>query len=523
MPVIERIAHLESRLRGGRRRYRNRLLLAGLWRALTVSAAVVLFALLLGILLISAPYWYAPVAAGAALTVAAALIYFIAVPWVRCPGLKSYARLIETRSPRTRSLFVNALELSPAVAGRRRLHGEASRQLAEALVEQAEARSREVEFDRFAPRVIPPGWGRALAGVAVVWVVSLLVIPGPLRQSGWGLLHPNAAIARGISLDVWPGNVTLSPGSDLVVEARVIGSSAAPVLVTRLGDDEQRIPMSPGEAPGSTAPAAGSRGGRPHVARLAAVSSPGVYRVELSEQTSSIYRVDLIGSAVPVSFDLHFEYPEYTGRPSEVQSVPRADLVALRGTRVVVGVNLDRRVQEVSWSLDSELAREGPRRWVGETRIAGSGDYDIVIHDGVEPQRMTFRYEEIPDRVPVLTVLEPLGDLDLPVGQRVPLSVTATDDFGLTDLRMVHQIDGQPPARRSLLRWPDEPREATAGRIWDLSPLGLLPGQQVAFHFRHQERPFRHTFPHPFGDLRRDRGAARGRGDQARRRGRRGA
>ena len=47
MPINDLIAHLESRLRGGRRRFRNRLVIAGLWRALTVSAAVVLFALLL--------------------------------------------------------------------------------------------------------------------------------------------------------------------------------------------------------------------------------------------------------------------------------------------------------------------------------------------------------------------------------------------------------------------------------------------------------------------------------------------
>jgi hypothetical protein len=481
MPVQERIAHLEDRLRGGRRRFRNRLLLAGLWRAVTVSAAVTLFALLLGTLLIFAPYWYGPVAMGAALTVIAAFIYFVAVPWIRCPDLKAYARFIETKAPPARSLFVNALELTPAVVGRKRLHGGASQELASALVEQAELRSRDVEFDRFAPRAIPQGWGRTLAIVAALWLVGFLVIPGLLKQSGWGLLHPNAAIARGIGFEVWPGNVSLAPGSDLTVQVRVEGTSMVPELIARLDGEQQRIPMNRGEAPGSPAPQAGGIKGRAYTARLEAISSPGVYRVEIAGQLSPIYRIDLAGTAVPVSFDLTYEYPDYTGRPSEVQSVPRADLVALRGTRVLVGVNLDRKVQEVSWTLGTELVQKGPRRWVGETLIEGNGNYDVVIHDIDAPQRMTFRYEAIPDRAPVLTVLEPLGDMDLPVGQRIPLAVTATDDFGLTSLSLVYQVDGESPTRRQLLRWPDEPRETTAGKEWDLSPIGLLPGQQVSF------------------------------------------
>jgi hypothetical protein len=364
MPIHDLIAHLESRLRGGRRRFRNRLVIAGLWRAVTVSAAVVLSALLLGILLTSAPYWYGPVAAGTVLTVFAAFVYFVIVPWVRCPGLKTYARHIETRVPKVRSLFVNALELSPAVVGRKRLHGAASQELAAALLEQAELRSREVEFDRFAPRWIPRGWGRTLAMVAAAWLVGFLLFPGSLKQSGWSFLHPNAAIAHGISFEVWPGNVTLSPGSDLTIEARVIGTGAAPELVVRLDGEEQRIAMSRGEAPGSTLPRTTNGSGRSHIARLEAIGSAGVYRVEIAGQVSPIYRIDLAGSAVPVSFDLTYEYPEYTGRSSEVQSVPRADLVALRGTKVLVGVNLDRRVGEVSWSLGSDLIQKGPRRWV---------------------------------------------------------------------------------------------------------------------------------------------------------------
>ena len=262
----------------------------------------------------------------------------------------------------------------------------------------------------------------------------------------------------------------------------MVGTGAAPELIVRLDGEEQRIAMRRGEAPGSTLPRTTNGHGRAHIARLEAIGSPGVYQVEIAGQTSPVYRIELAGSAVPVSFDLTYEYPEYTGRSSEVQSVPRADLVALRGTKVLVGVNLDRRVGEVSWSLGSDLVQQGPRRWVGETVIEGSGEYEVVIRDGEVPQRMTFRYEEIPDRAPVLTVLEPLGDMDLPVGQRVPLSVTATDDFGLTNLDLVYQLDDGESSRKGLIRWPDEPREATSGKEWDLTPLGLLPGQQVTFY-----------------------------------------
>ena len=482
MPVSEILARLESRLRRARAHWVLRRLTAGAVRGLATAGAAALLAVGAGALLAGAPHAYLPLAVAAALALAAALVGFVVVPWARRPDLRRFARLAESRLPELRSLLVNALELAPVATGAGRAPGGASRELAAAVLAQAEERARLADLGALAPRAVPRAWGRALAAVAALWAAALLVAPGPMGRSAWALLHPGAAHAAAVALAVWPGDVTLAPGATLTVGGRVRGADEAPVLVFRSRGGERRERMAPaaaGAVPESGGAAA--RGGRAYEAAVAAVSAPGEYFVTAAGRHSPVYRVTLSGSATPVAFEITHRYPAYTRLPAETQAATRADLVALRGTRATVALDLDRSADAVTWTLGSAWRADGPRRWVAETTVLRDGPYEIEVRAAGRAERFAFRTEAVADRPPLLSVALPAGDLDLPAGQRVDVAVAASDDFGLTDLTLVYEREDGPGGRVPLAAWPDEPRDAAARAAWDVSPLGLLPGQSAAF------------------------------------------
>ena len=479
MPIADVIAQLESKIRNGRSALHRRTLLEGLLRIGVCSAAVAWALLVTVALRTGAPGLLVPLGLlGLAALLAVVLVFGIRTAR-RLPRTLAYAAWLEERAPVLRSRLVNALEMAPAVEGRKPAAGSASTDLMAEVVRDAERSLSQVDLPALVPSTLTRTWRQAAVAVAAVWALSLLFARGPLSDAGWALLHPAQAAQRAVTLHVWPGDVTLDAGADLLVEARVRGTDAAPELRVQLGEAEERFEMRSGRAPGSDL---SEDLGSAYWARVPAVAAGGVYEVRAEAVTSPLYRVALAGQATPVAFELRYEYPAYTHRPPELQSAPRADLIALAGTRVTVAVLLDRDAQEVRWSLDGAVQRESARRWSGETVLRADGEYEISVRDENGVTSESYRIEAIPDRPPVLTVLEPERSLDLPAGQKLPLAIAATDDYGLLDWRLTVQLGADAPeANETLPGWSGEPNEIEASALWDLAPLGLLPGQEVTF------------------------------------------
>ena len=455
---------LEQRLALGRRRFLAHLLSAGTLRflALTLLGAFVL--VVVGALLArvpEAPYVLAALLVGGIVT---GIGLCVVRPLVAAPGLKPYALLAEDRFPEARSLLVNALELAPASA---------SGTLVEALVHEARVRADGLALDRLAPPALPKRWAGALGAAVLLWGLGFGLFPGPLGASFGRLMNPQAAAATLIKVTVEPGDVTVPPGATLEARAHVEGTTRRPTLVFARGDGRpERVAMD--------------RVDERWVASVRGIAAPGTYWVEVSGVRSPEYGVALSGQAGIVSFDLTFAYPAYTRLPAETQSVTRGDISALEGTAVTVVVNLDRHAEGMRWTLPggatSELTALSPRRFQGRFTVRGNGEYKVVATTKKETLAETYRIVALPDQPPLLTVIQPEGDIDLPEGQKIPVWAAATDDYGLARLTLVARTEQGAVVRVPLARWPDEPRDASAGVDWDASGLALLPGQSAAFH-----------------------------------------
>lgn len=469
-------APLAARLARGRRAWLARTLTAG-GIVFAAAFAVGLFVLAVAAIAFArvaeAPYVLAALAALGGL---AALAFWVLRPLVARPTEKALALAAEERFPEHRSLLVNALELAPALAtGRPGAIAGSSPGLAQALVAEANRRAAGLDLDPLLPRAVPRRGLLVLGGALAAWAIAFLAAPGPFGGALDRILHPRAAAATLVAIAVEPGDVTLPPGATLHVRAKVDGTGRAPTLVWTHGKETERVRMEPAAADGR------------FEAAVRGVAEPGNYRVEVAGVKSPLYAVALAGQAGVVSFDLTFRPPAYTGLPAETRSATRGDVTALEGTVVELVVNLDRNAKAVRWTLpgaaSADLRPLSPRRWTGTFTVGAAGALGIEAEVEERTVGATYRVQPVPDQPPMLTVIEPAGDLDLPAGSRIPVWAVVSDDFGVTDLTLVARTEDGPSQRLSLARWAERPREASVGADWDASPLSLLPGKSATFHF----------------------------------------
>lgn len=470
-------SHLTRRLDQGRRRFVAQLACASLLRFFAWFALLVFALVTVGALLARTPELPQILAAmvwGGAITLAG---WFVVRPLLTSPPRKSFALLAEERYPESRALFVNALELVPA-----RVSG--SRDLVAALAHEASRRVDTLDLNALAPSALPRKTSLLLAGAAALWTGAFVFWPGPFGDSLDRIRNPRAAAATLVHLSVEPGDITVPPGATLHVRAAVTGTGRKPVLHVSRGDKDEKLVMDRTE--GGARNASSMEEAHRFEGAVRGIASPGTYWVEVAGVRSPLYAISLSGEAGIVSFDFTFRYPGYTRLPAETQSATRGDVTALVGTKVEVVVNLDRHAGSARWTLPGrapeELSALSPRRYRGEFVVGGEGTYTIQIEAGDRSIHETYRIQPVADQAPLLTVIEPQDDLDLPSGQRIPIWTTVSDDYGVSDLSLVYRKGEEAAKRVPVARWPDQPREASAGTDWDASGLALVPGQSVTFH-----------------------------------------
>lgn len=457
-------APLTAHLARGRRRWLVHALAAGGVGFIGATLGWLFVLVVIGALLsrvAEAPLVLALLALGGGL---ALLLVVLVRPLLARPSLKALALAAEERFPESRALLVNALELAPT--------GNA---LAGAVVAEANRRAPELDLAALAPRALPRPAILGLVAALVAWGLGFLVAPGPLGDSLGRLRDPRAAAASLVAVEVEPGDVTLPPGATLHVRALVTGTSRRPTLTFDHGGRREQVRMEPAEAPGR------------FEAALRGVAEAGTYRVEVSGVSSPLYAVALTGEAGIVSFDLTYRFPAYTKLATETLSATRGDVTALEGTAVEFVVNLDRSAKAVRWTLPGGAATPlealSARRWRGTFTVGAAGALALAADVEGRTIEAAYRVQPIADQPPMITVIEPAGDLDLPAGQRIPVWTVVSDDFGVTNLTLVARVEEGPVLRVPLAAWPEQPREASVGAEWDAAPLALLPGKSATFHF----------------------------------------
>ena len=196
-------------------------------------------------------------------------------------------------------------------------------------------------------------------------------------------------------------------------------------------------------------------------------------------------------AAVIADVDIDIVPPAYTGQqPERARNPERIDAIAGSELRITVRAQADRVVIETV-SGTHDLGSSDNREFTTTIRADLDGFISLEPRSaaGAAGTRHLIGMSVRPDQPPRVQITAPARDLFLPHGeQSIDVAVAATDDHGLTSLRLTFtRITGFgeqftfTEAEIPLTLERTNTRAWSARARWQLQPLGLQPGDMLVY------------------------------------------
>ena len=438
------------------------------------AACVAALALLLTVVLVwvSNRYQFAnsvvmPLRIALFLAIAAGISFGLALPLLRL-NRRRITRLAEQRAPEFQQRLLTITE-----------RPDTANPFTELVAEDALKLARENQPERLSPvrRLLAFSGSSAVAVGALLW----LIFAGPgywgygasLLWTGSG----NAAKRPLYDIAIKPGNATIRRKSDQRISAQLLGFSAHNVkLFAKYGsalkwDEAAMQPKLDGAG---------------YQFLFAGLSEPVEYYVQADAAQSKHFTINVkdLPSVRRVKVGLH--YPAGLRLRDEVQD-PGGDVRAVEGTDATISIMTDRHldrgqlVLEDGTKLPLSQAEGG---WLSaQLRVQKDGSYHVVALDGGDAVRISddFFIEARKDQPPTVKISRPGHDAHVSPIEEVPVTVEASDDFGLENLELHYSVNGGQEQTVPLLKQKGI-KEATGKYTLYLEDFKVVPGDLVSFY-----------------------------------------
>ncbi len=205
-----------------------------------------------------------------------------------------------------------------------------------------------------------------------------------------------------------------------------------------------------------------------------------------------------IPSRDPLVADLRitYQYPAYTGLAPHVVEGSTGDIVALRGTRVLLEMRPLHSTRQALLLLgDSGEAGEIPA-----TLAAGKLSAGLIVNEDnsyrvwlsplfgrpvreMRPHRIVVEA----DRPPEVDIMAPADRLELAAPRPVEVGYSARDDYGLSRIDLVYRVN-RGPEQRTPLKDAQGARAVRGTTLFEPTTAMLTPGARVAYHIEASDR-----------------------------------
>lgn len=208
------------------------------------------------------------------------------------------------------------------------------------------------------------------------------------------------------------------------------------------------------------------------------------YRAEANGISTKEYTIKVTYPPELTDLSLKYVYPGYTKLPPMVSEKSNGNIVALRGTKVYVSGEATQSLNgaRVVFEKDTLNGEITGNKFTVPLLVDEDGFYTIELLDvygnrNVDPPK--FSVTAIPDEYPSVRIVEPASDIDVPKDMIVPIKFRVTDDFGISKTELVYSLEGA--SKRKLLAKAAEISDTLLLYRWDLTEIGLLPGQSATY------------------------------------------
>ena len=457
----------------------------GALRTLLISlASLLVAALLLG----SLPQLWIPlrltVAGLSWVTVVGSAAVFLR-PALRRWTLSRAAMHVERQKPDIQERLSSAVEL----ADEKDPHFRGSQALVQHLVRQAEADAAGIRPQQVVRTDHIVRWALALVPVLMAWLLIGL-IPATSRTAIGGLyrvLMPwkNELPVALMRVLVTPGDVTLAQGDPIDIGARVslasTGDTGSAQLLREFADGQKLVQDMQSARPGD------------YSLHLDDLQQTFRYQVKTDQGDSPWFAATVHPRPQITGIDVRYDFPAYTGLSARTELGKDRSVEALTGTRVTLTVHT---ALPVVTDKSNIIIDEGAAEQVVlplKQEQPGRADYQAqltVTHSGQYKVRLTNEFDlankdeqprtivAIPDEVPTIVIQSPEPQVTVRPDDTVPVKYVASDDFGVTKIEAILQID-EHDSRTVPVRVKAADKRNVTG-TYRLSVAGALNAQKLA-------------------------------------------
>ncbi len=349
----------------------------------------------------------------------------------------------------------------------------------ELVAEDALRVAREHPPEELTPRRALSGFfgsGAVAAGV-LVWLIA--AGPGYWGYGASLLWTGSASPGKRPLYDigVQPGNKTIRRKSDQAITAQLFGFSARKVtLYAKYGSalKWEQAPMQP------------RPDGNGYRFLFAGLSDPVEYYVQADAAQSKHYAISVkdLPGVKRVRVALHF--PSGLGLKDVVQD-PGGDIRAVENSEADISVLTDRPLAHGLLVMENgsklELKPEEGNWLTTHLPITKDGSYHIAALDGGEAIRISDDYfiEAKKDEPPSVRILRPGRDPHVSPIEEVPVTIDASDDFGVEGLELHYSVNGGAEQVVPLLKNKGV-KEAEGTTTLSFENFKVVPGDLVSFY-----------------------------------------
>ena len=459
-------------VRSVRRRWRARIFLRGLtW--ITAITGLVLLASALGLEQLrfsaSSVIWLRILTWG---TLAVTIYWFGLRHLFRRVSDEQVGLYLEEHEPSLEHAVVTALE-APNEAF--------SPVLGYHLIQNALDRARKIKGGRRVEQGALYRLTGVIAGIAVLSLSLVLLGPSHLRHGLAALLLPTraAAAVNPYEVNIQPGDTTIARGSDQLVTAALEGFNSNDVSIfTRKGSDQtfQRLSMLSTEA-------------GDFEALLLGIDDPTEYFVEAAGVRSQTFSIDVADLPYVDQLDLTYYFPRYTGLEPRTRE-DGGDIAALPGTLVEIRIHPTMVTSGGQFLMDGEavqgLSLEEDGTFLARFTVSERGFYSIQLareNGDMVPASPEYRIDLLTDQEPSVHFSKPGRDVSASPIEEVYLEVSANDDYGIGDVRIVYSVNGEGEDTVALFQGSGPPlAEVSTGHTLFLEEWELEPGDLIAYY-----------------------------------------
>ncbi len=210
------------------------------------------------------------------------------------------------------------------------------------------------------------------------------------------------------------------------------------------------------------------------------------YFVQTPFAVSDTFKIEVFELPIIKNITLRYDFPKYTKLKPETEIESSGNIKAVKGTVVSLNIEANNPIEEAYILFSDgnlkEMERIGRNSFRTYFKLDKSGSYHFGLLDflGNKSQKISKSITVIPDRKPEIKIISPGKDTLITQNMLLPLKIFASDDFGISDLKLFYSINLE---EETLIEIQKSFRgnTVTFDYVFDLTEMFLIPGDKITY------------------------------------------